>query len=285
MARCRLLYQKVVLSRQLSNLSDDTSRLAFTWLIPFGDREGRTRGDPGLVCALLFPRRRDITDERMENYIREWHAQKLVIWYRVDGDLWLAFTQWEKHQRGFDRRHEPDSEIPAPPEWTPECPVDVTAPSPEVPVTKAAPRPKLEPLPESTDILKAIMPLADQLYEGRVPADRLLVQVEQTLAEYGPEDTLAAAQKAIGAGGHSWAYVRTILEQRGTLPVPPKERKEKQSKQGSEQAGEPIYNSATGQFERHDPKTGKWEAVVKAGKNQWEHVSWLGGTSGANPGQ
>ena len=36
----------------IHQLSDDSSRLAFTWLITFADCEGRTRGDPSLQWSL-----------------------------------------------------------------------------------------------------------------------------------------------------------------------------------------------------------------------------------------
>ena len=128
MARARLLHSKIVQNKALNDLSCDTSRLAFTWLISFADREGRTYGDPAMLCSMLFPRRRDVSIEDMEGYLREWHANKLIIWYKRDGDLWISFPKFLDLQTGFDRRKEPASTIPAPPKhWTPESPIDMDA--------------------------------------------------------------------------------------------------------------------------------------------------------------
>ena len=100
MARARLLHSKIVQNKALNDLSCDTSRLAFTWLISFADREGRTYGDPAMLCSMLFPRRRDVSIEDMEGYLREWHANKLIIWYKRDGDLWISFPKFLDLQTG-----------------------------------------------------------------------------------------------------------------------------------------------------------------------------------------
>ena len=114
MARGRMVNSKIVLNRAVSDLSDDTSRLAFTWLITFADVEGRTYGDPAVVRSMLFPRRADVTVAQVEGYIREWAAAGLVTWYEADGDQWIEFPKFRANQRGLDTRKEPASEIPAP---------------------------------------------------------------------------------------------------------------------------------------------------------------------------
>lgn len=116
MARGRMINSKITRNKAVNDLSDDTSRLAYTWLITFADVEGRTNGDPALVRSLVFPRRTDVSVERMEQYIREWAAAGLVIWYEAEGDMYLAFPTFAENQRGLDRRKEQPSEIPAPPE-------------------------------------------------------------------------------------------------------------------------------------------------------------------------
>jgi hypothetical protein len=114
MARGRMINSKITLNKAVNDLSDDTSRLAFTWLITFADVEGRTYGDPAVVRSMLFPRRTDITVEQMEGYIREWHDAGLVIWYEADDDQWIAFPKFDENQRGLDRRKEQGSTIPEP---------------------------------------------------------------------------------------------------------------------------------------------------------------------------
>jgi len=115
MARGRIIISEITKDKRISDLSDDTSRLAFTWLVTFADREGRTHGDPALVRSALFPRREDITIEQMARYIGEWADAGLVVWYECGGDKWIQFPAFDKHQKGFDQRHEPDSVHPPPP--------------------------------------------------------------------------------------------------------------------------------------------------------------------------
>jgi hypothetical protein len=97
----------------MHNLSDDTSRLAFTWLLTFADAEGRVHGDPLVLHAMLFPRRTDITPEQIETYVQEWADAGLVIWYFAKDDTWIKFVNFEKHQIGLRKDREPESEIPS----------------------------------------------------------------------------------------------------------------------------------------------------------------------------
>jgi hypothetical protein len=115
--------------KRVNDLSDDTSRLAFTWLITFADCEGRTHGDPTMVRSMLFPRRTDITTERMAGYIQEWADCGLVVWYEAHGDKWIAFPGFAKNQPGLRKDREPESAIPEPPTACPAQDAPVEAPA------------------------------------------------------------------------------------------------------------------------------------------------------------
>ena len=119
MARGRMINNRITMDKAINDLSDDTSRLAFTWLITFADSEGRTYGDPALVASTLFPRRRDVTPEQMAGYINEWENAGLIHYYQADDDWWIEFPAFAKNQRGLDRRKEPESCIPAPDGYVP----------------------------------------------------------------------------------------------------------------------------------------------------------------------
>jgi hypothetical protein len=112
MARGRFISNAITSDKKINDLSDDTSRLAFTWLVTYADCEGRTHGDPAMVRSLLFPRRSDVTNERMEAYISEWQAAGLVRVYSANGDLWIDFPNFSKHQTGLRKDHEAASTIP-----------------------------------------------------------------------------------------------------------------------------------------------------------------------------
>jgi len=113
MARGRMIDQAITKDKKVHQLSCDTSRLAYTWLITFADVEGRTYGDPALVRSMLFPRCEEITGEQVESYIREWDDSGLVIWYEANGDKWIYFPAFEKHNL-VNRAREAPSIIPAP---------------------------------------------------------------------------------------------------------------------------------------------------------------------------
>ena len=113
MASGRFVSSRVCADKKINQLSDDTSRLAFTWLITFADCDGRTYGDPAVVCSMLFPRRRDITTEQMETYIREWASLGMIVWYENGGDAWIWFPNFEDNQPNLRKDREADSRIPA----------------------------------------------------------------------------------------------------------------------------------------------------------------------------
>jgi len=129
MARGRFISKKIITDREVNALSDDTCRLGWTWLITIADAEGRTVGEPDLLKAALFPRRSDITADRMEKYIMEWADASFVLWYYgPDNDRYIQIVNFENHQVGLRKEREGKSDIPAPDElrnWYGETPAKV----------------------------------------------------------------------------------------------------------------------------------------------------------------
>lgn len=115
MARGRIISNEITRDKTISELSCDTSRLAFTWLITFADCEGRVHGDPALLRSLLFPRRSDITIESMRDFVWEWFLAGLIIWYQDENDMWIYFPNFDRHQSGLRKDREAPSNIPSPP--------------------------------------------------------------------------------------------------------------------------------------------------------------------------
>lgn len=115
MARGRFISNKITTDRQVHELSSDTCRLAYTWMITLADKEGRVIGEPEMLLALLFPRRRDITVSQMEAYIDEWiNAGFVFMFLGNDGDRVLQLVNFEKHQVGLRKDKEPDSAYDCP---------------------------------------------------------------------------------------------------------------------------------------------------------------------------
>jgi len=132
MARGRMIANQICRDKKIHELSDDTSRLAFTWLITFADVEGRTYGDPAIVRSMVFPRRSDVTVNEMDTYIQEWCDAGLIVRYEAAGDLFIWFPAFEKNQPGLRKDREQDSIIPPPPsDIEPEPPQQQAAPTPD----------------------------------------------------------------------------------------------------------------------------------------------------------
>ncbi len=151
MARGRMITNAIAIDKAVNDLSDDTCRLALTWLITFADKEGRTHGDPAVVRARIFPRRDDITLAQMEGYIQEWQAAGIIQWYEAKGDRWISFVAFDKNQPGLRKEKEPDSEIPPSPGWAPppepaDMPEEQAAdPPPDEPPSSAILTPDVRP--------------------------------------------------------------------------------------------------------------------------------------------
>lgn len=112
MAKGRFISKEISLDKRVNELSDGFSMVGFTWLITHADCEGRTYGDPAIVKSLIFPRRTDITIEMVENYIWEWQSAGLINLYESDGDIYIEFPNFEKHQTGLRKDREAKSTIP-----------------------------------------------------------------------------------------------------------------------------------------------------------------------------
>lgn len=120
MARGRFISKEITIDKKVNSLSSPWSMLAFTWLLTHADREGRTYGDPIIVRSMIFPRQTSVTIEEMEQYIREWNNVGLVNWYEVDGEMYIEFPNFSRHQVGLRKDKEPISLIPDNPGNIPE---------------------------------------------------------------------------------------------------------------------------------------------------------------------
>jgi len=112
MARGRFVSKEVCIDKKVNELKDPWSMLGFTWLITHADVEGRTYGDPELVKSMIFPRQREISVEDVERFIQQWVDAGMIDWYEVDGEMFIQFLNFEKHQVGIRRDKEPASCIP-----------------------------------------------------------------------------------------------------------------------------------------------------------------------------
>ena len=111
MARGRMISKSISLDEKVNALSDDTARLLFTWLIAHLDCEGRMHGDAITVKSIVFPRR-NISQRKVEKYLKELEKNRLIFRYSVNGNQYLWMKNFEKHQVGLKKNREAQSQIP-----------------------------------------------------------------------------------------------------------------------------------------------------------------------------
>jgi len=110
MAKARMLHKAISLSEQVNNLSLP-AQLLFTWLIPHADDEGRLKGNPKYIKALVVPYHHEWTSEEIESFLQEIEQQGLIYSWEADGKQYIEFPTWKRYQYiAKDRFHE--SELP-----------------------------------------------------------------------------------------------------------------------------------------------------------------------------
>jgi len=111
MAKARMLHKTISLSEQVNNLSLP-AQLLFTWLIPHADDEGRLKGNPKYIKALVVPYHHEWTLEEIESFLQEIKQQGLIYSWDADGKQYIEFPTWKRYQYiAKDRFH--GSELPS----------------------------------------------------------------------------------------------------------------------------------------------------------------------------
>jgi hypothetical protein len=109
MANRRMLSKSISISEQANELSDFAA-LLFTWMIPHADDWGILPGSPKKVKALVIPMRKQ-TPKEVEKAIKEMVSNELIWWYEVEGEKYIQFCKWEKHQEGLHKRTNPKNPL------------------------------------------------------------------------------------------------------------------------------------------------------------------------------
>jgi hypothetical protein len=112
MPQWRKLHVKTIDSLDINAMPDDFTRMMWL-LLPLGlDREGRGVDDSSWIKSKLFPLRRDVTYEQVNDAMC-WYAQRgMIERYEVDGRRYFYASKFREYQGKTDR--EADSKIPAP---------------------------------------------------------------------------------------------------------------------------------------------------------------------------
>lgn len=111
MGRIRTIKPEFCSSKDTGALSRD-ARLFFLQLLTEADDAGRLLWLPRKLCGVLYPHDEDVTPAQLAGWADECIARSMLVRYSVDGVEYLAFVNWQKHQR-VD--HAAKSRIPDPP--------------------------------------------------------------------------------------------------------------------------------------------------------------------------
>lgn len=113
MANRRMVSKSISVSTQVSVL-DDQSALLFTWLIPHADDWGRMTADPGVVKALVVPRRDTFTIDTVRDCLSKMAESGLIALYEHDKEAYLCFPHWDLHQGALAKSRRSGSKFPEP---------------------------------------------------------------------------------------------------------------------------------------------------------------------------
>lgn len=109
--RIRSIHYNAFRSSKLARLSAEAERL--WWRIQcLCDDDGRSEDDSEVICGFVFPKRRDITPEHVEQWLAEIAAEGLIRRYEANDQRYFAVEQWHEYQHP---RRPQTSKIPAPP--------------------------------------------------------------------------------------------------------------------------------------------------------------------------
>lgn len=105
-------------SVQVASLPDDTTRLIFTWLLAHADAAGRYSAHPQIVAGKVLTLLSH-TAETIAKALAALHVAGLIRLYEAEGQSYLVFLGWERHQKiRHDREH---AKCPEPTEVVPKA--------------------------------------------------------------------------------------------------------------------------------------------------------------------
>ena len=114
MAYGRMISKKISLSKEVNSITNDASKLAFTWTIAHLDRDGRIIAEPNVLKNIVFPWRNDISEKEFDGYIKDWAIKGFITLYEKDGCKYLQYNNFRKNQKKLRYEQEAESNYPDP---------------------------------------------------------------------------------------------------------------------------------------------------------------------------
>lgn len=96
MAKARMLHKKISISTEVNKLSLP-ARLLFTWIISHADDEGRLKGEPEYIKAMVIPMTK-WSFKKIKGYLEEMKTQRLIYYWEQNNEWFIEFPKWKEHQ-------------------------------------------------------------------------------------------------------------------------------------------------------------------------------------------
>lgn len=113
MAKGRMLQKRISNSRKMANLSSDTVRLLYTWMLSHLDINGCFYADPVMVNNIVFTRLQKPL-KQISEALDELERVGLINRYKTDGEQYLQYPDFEDKQPSLQRDREGTPNIPPP---------------------------------------------------------------------------------------------------------------------------------------------------------------------------
>jgi len=111
MAKGRMLQKRISTSSKMTQLSSDTVRLLYTWLLAHLDVNGNFYADPVMVNNLVFTRLGH-SSKTVAAAIDELANVGLIVLYQIDGETYLNYPDFFEKQPKLNPDREGNSDIP-----------------------------------------------------------------------------------------------------------------------------------------------------------------------------
>lgn len=95
----------------MAGLSNDTTRLLYTWILSHLDINGNFYADPVMVNSLVFTRLGHSANI-ISKALDELTEKGLIVRYEVDGELYLNYPDFKEKQNKLNPDREANPEIP-----------------------------------------------------------------------------------------------------------------------------------------------------------------------------
>jgi len=114
MARGRMLLKSISMSEKMKELSSDTARLLYTWMLTHLDVNGCYLANPVVIKNTIFPWQDRISTNQIENYLQEMENQHLIV--RYGSKKYLCYPDFKDKQPCLrpDRESRPTISPPTP---------------------------------------------------------------------------------------------------------------------------------------------------------------------------